>query len=52
MTQQYLVKASWDSEAQVWFASMVPELLEANGVGPMGNTTKRSRFTVSIETIS
>jgi hypothetical protein len=75
MTQQYLVKASWDSEAQVWFAysddvpglateavdletleaklqTMVPELLEANGVCPMGNTTKRSRFTVSIETIS
>jgi predicted RNase H-like HicB family nuclease len=75
MTQQYLVRASWDSEAQVWFASsdevpglateaanfevleaklqtMVPELLEANGVLPTRNTAERSQFTISIETIS
>jgi hypothetical protein len=32
--------------------TMVPELLEANRVYPTGNTTKRSRFTVSIEIIT
>ena len=75
MTQQYLVRASWDSVAHVWFASsddvpglateaanletleaklqtMVPELLEANGVRTTGNTAERSQFTISIETIT
>jgi predicted RNase H-like HicB family nuclease len=75
MTQQYIVRASWDSEAQVWFASsddvpglvteaanletleaklqtMVPELLETNGICPKGSAARRSQFTISIETIS
>jgi len=75
MTQQYLVRASWDSDAHVWFASsddvpglateaanlealeaklqtIVPELLEANGVLPTRNTDRRSRLIFSIETMS
>lgn len=75
MTQQYLVRTSWDSDAQVWFASsddvpglateadnleslkaklhtMIPELLEANGCCPTGNTAKQLQITFLNETIS
>jgi predicted RNase H-like HicB family nuclease len=74
MTQQFHVRASWDSEARVWFASsddvpglateadnlealgaklqtMIPELLEANGVRTTGNPNKRLQITFLTETI-
>ncbi|PIZ23718.1 MAG: hypothetical protein CO065_08210 [Comamonadaceae bacterium CG_4_9_14_0_8_um_filter_57_21] len=74
MTQQFHVRASWDSEARVWFASsddvpglateadnlealgaklqtMIPELLEANGVRTTGNPDKRLQITFLTETI-